>query len=159
MSERIEVSKEIAAPPEAVDAAITDVTRMGQWSPECFACEWQEGSEGPAVGAVFDGQNRNGAKEWTGQGTVTEAEPGRRFAVECSMYGFHYSTWGYEIEPTASGSRVTEWTQDFRPDDVLTMSVQISGVAGRADRQLSAERNRRGMSQTLERLAQALEGH
>jgi uncharacterized protein YndB with AHSA1/START domain len=152
MPERIEVSREIAAPPEAVYAAISDVTRMGEWSEECVACEWHDGHAVPAVGATFDGHNRNGDHEWTTQGKVIEADVGRAFAFECSMYDFHYSTWGYRIEPTASGSMVTEWSEDLRPEAALEMSRQLSGVDDRA------ERNNQTMSGTLDRLAAALEG-
>ncbi len=151
MAENLEITRDIAASPEAVYAAISDVTRMGEWSEECHACEWHEGFEGPAVGATFDGHNRNGEHEWTTQGRVVEAEPGRAFAFECSMYDFHYSTWGYRIEPTASGSRVTEWSEDLRPESAMEMSQQMSGVADRT------ARNREMMSTTLERLAAALE--
>jgi uncharacterized protein YndB with AHSA1/START domain len=152
MTNRIEISRDIAAPPEAVYAAISDVTRMGEWSEECLGGEWHDGSDGPAVGASFDGHNRNGENEWTTQGKVIEAEPGRAFAFECSMYDFHYSTWGYTIEPTASGCRVTEWSEDLRPESVLEMSAQISGIEDRTGR------NRQTMSGTLDRLAAALEG-
>ena len=152
MAERIEITRDIAASPEAVYAAISDVTRMGEWSTECHACEWHEGVDGPAVGATFDGHNRNGDKEWTSQGKVIEAEPGRAFAFECSMMDFHFSTWGYRIEPTEDGCRVTEWSEDLRPESVLEFSQQMSGVDDRAGR------NRETMRGTLERLAAALEG-
>lgn len=151
MSERIEISRDIAASPEAVYAAISDVTRMGEWSQECYACEWHEGVDGPAVGATFDGHNRNGEHEWTTQGKVIEAEPGRAFAFECSMMDFHYATWGYRIEPTETGCRVTEWSEDLRPESALEFSKQISGIDDRT------ARNRQTMSGTLERLAAALE--
>ena len=151
MVDRLEISRDIAASPEAVYAAISDVTRMGEWSEECVACEWHEGVDGPAVGATFDGHNRHGDKEWTSQGKVIEATPGKAFAFECSMMDFHYSTWGYRIEPTGSGCRVTEWSEDLRPESVMELSKQISGVEDRT------ERNRRTMSGTLERLAAALE--
>jgi uncharacterized protein YndB with AHSA1/START domain len=151
MVDRLEVSRDIAAPPEAVYAAISDVTRMGEWSEECHTCEWHEGVAGPAVGATFDGHNRYGDNEWTTQGKVIEADAGRAFAFECSMMDFHYSTWGYRIEPTATGCRVTEWNEDLRPESVLEFSQQISGVADRN------ARNRQTMSSTLERLAAALE--
>ncbi|MFZ0250721.1 MAG: SRPBCC family protein [Acidimicrobiales bacterium] len=151
MTKRLEISLDIAAPPERVYAAISDVTRMGEWSEECHTCEWHEGSDGPVVGAVFDGHNRNGTHEWTTQGKVIEADPGRAFAFECSMMDFHYSTWGYRIEPTGAGSRVTEWSEDLRPDSVLEFSRQTSGVDDRT------EQNRRNMSLTLARLARALE--
>lgn len=151
MTPRIEISRDIAAAPEAVYAAISDVTRMGEWSEECHACEWTGGSEGPTVGATFEGHNRNGEHEWTTQAKVVEAEPGRAFAFECSMYDFHFSTWGYRIEPTDTGCRVTEWSEDLRPESALEFSRQTSGIDDRA------ARNRQTMSGTLERLAAALE--
>jgi hypothetical protein len=151
MADKLEISRDIAASPEAVYAAISDVTRMGEWSEECHTCEWHDGFAGPVVGATFDGHNRNGDKEWTSQGKVIEADPGRGFAFECSMFDFHYATWGYRIEPTDSGSRVTEWNEDLRPESAMEMSQQMSGVTDRTGR------NREMMSSTLERLASALE--
>lgn len=153
MADKLEITRDIAAPPEAVYAAISDVTRMGEWSEECYACEWHEGFDGPVVGATFDGHNRHGENEWTTQGKVIEAEPGRAFAFECSMMDFHYSTWGYRIEPTETGCRVTEWNEDLRPEFALELSRNISGVEDRT------ARNRRTMSGTLERLATALESN
>ena len=151
MADRIEISRDIAASPEAVWAAISDVTRMGEWSEECVGCEWHDGVEGPVVGATFNGHNRNGDKEWTSQGKVVEAEPGRSFVFQCSMYDFHFSTWGYRIEPTETGCRVTEWSEDLRPESALEFSKKMSGVDDRA------ERNRHTISGTLDRLAAALE--
>ena len=151
MTERIEISRDIAADPEAVYAAISDVTRMGEWSGECHRCEWLDGADGPAVGATFDGHNRNGDKEWVTQGTVVEAEPGRAFAFECSMHGFHYATWGYRIEAIDGGSRVVEWTEDLRPESALEFSKQTSGIDDRD------ARNRETMTGTLDRLAAVLE--
>jgi len=152
MAERLEITRDIAASPDAVYAAISDVTRMGEWSEECHACAWHEGFDGPVVGAVFDGHNRNGEHEWTTQGKVVEAEPGRSFVFECSMFDFHFSTWGYRIEPTATGCRVTEWSDDLRPESALEFSKKTSGIDDRADR------NRQTISGTLDRLAAALEG-
>lgn len=67
------------------------------------------------------------------------------------MMDFHYSTWGYHIDPTESGSRVAEWNEDLRPESVMEFSRQTSGVDDRT------ERNRRTMSITLARLAESLE--
>ena len=151
MTERIEISRNIAAAPEAVFAAIADVTRMGEWSQECYACEWHTGFDHAIVGATFDGHNRNGDHEWTTQGKVIEATPGRAFAFECSMFDFHYSTWGYRIEPTSGGCRVTEWSEDLRPESVMEFSKQTSGVEDRT------ARNRQTIRGTLDRLAAAVE--
>lgn len=151
MTPQVEITREIAASPEAVYEAISDITRMGEWSTECVSCAWHEGFDRPVVGALFDGHNVNGDHSWTTQGPVIEAEPGRAFTFECSMMDFHFSTWGYRIEPTATGCRVTEWSEDLRPDSILEFSQQLSGVD---DRQA---RNHETMSETLERLAHALE--
>ena len=151
MSTRIEISRDIAASPEAIYAAISDVTRMGEWSPECHTCEWHEGFEGPVVGATFDGHNRNGGYEWTTQGKVVQADSGMAFVFECSMFDFHFSTWGYTIEKIESGCRVTEWSEDLRPESAMEFSDQASGIKDRT------ERNRTTISSTLERLAISLE--
>ncbi|MFD4292465.1 SRPBCC family protein [Rhodococcus sp. NPDC058505] len=152
MGERLEVSREIAASPADVYAAISDVTRMGEWSRECHSCRWHDGVDGPAVGAVFDGHNRNGDHEWITQGTVVEADQGRSFVFDCSMHGVHYATWGYRIEPTAGGCRVTEWTEDLRTEQARAYAVRVSGVDDRV------ARNRETMTGTLDRIAAAVEG-
>ena len=58
-----QVSIHIDAPPEHVYDLVTDVTRMGEWSPETHRCRWVEG-DGPAVGARFKGDNRRGRARW-----------------------------------------------------------------------------------------------
>jgi hypothetical protein len=125
---------------------------MCDWPEECYACEWHDGFDGPVVGAIFDGHNRHGDHEWSSQGKVIEADPGRAFVFACSMMDFHYSTWGYRIAPTEAGCRVTEWSEDLRPESAPEMSMKISGVEDRT------ERNRQTMRGTLDRLAAALEG-
>ena len=151
MADIIEITRDIAASPEAVYDAISDITRMGEWSAECDSCTWHDGFDSAVVGAKFDGHNHNGDKEWTTTATVVTADRGTAFVFECSMYDFHYATWGYRIEPTESGCRVTEWTEDLRPESALEFSKQTSGIDDRG------ERNRDTMSGTLERLAAALE--
>lgn len=61
MSKRIPhdaVTVEIAAAPDKVYAMVSDITRMGEWSPECVSCRWAKGATGPAVGARFKATNR-----------------------------------------------------------------------------------------------------
>ncbi|MGB8503197.1 SRPBCC family protein, partial [Mycobacterium sp.] len=50
----------IDAPPLAVYRLVSDITRMGQWSPECYRCEWLDGATGATVDARFRGHNRLG---------------------------------------------------------------------------------------------------
>ena len=56
-----EVSLHMDAPPEKVWALVSDVTRIGEFSPETFEARWTRGSTGPEVGASFKGHvKRNG---------------------------------------------------------------------------------------------------
>lgn len=151
MERHVEVSRQIKAPPEAVWSAITDVTRMGEWSPECHTCSWSDGFDGPAAGARFTGQNRNGDKEWTTEVEIVECVPRERFVFEGVFGDLRFSRWGYVLEPVDGGTRVTEVWDDLRPDNIIQATVQISGVADRASH------NRAGMERTLERLAAAVE--
>ncbi len=151
MTPDLEVSRDIAASPAVVFAALTDVTRMGEWSPETHAAEWAEGSTGAEVGAVFTGHNRNGDNEWTTEAVVVECVENERFVFDCRVGDFVFASWGYGIEATDQGCRVTEYWQDHRPDSVKAMSVEISGVEDRV------AHNEAGMAETLARLATAVE--
>jgi uncharacterized protein YndB with AHSA1/START domain len=107
-------STHIACPPEVVWAAIADVTRMGEWSPECVAARWV-GTSGPAVGASFEGDNeaRVGTrvvKRWTTTSVVTACEPAAVFEFLAS----EYTTWRYEFSTDGTGTRVVE-TFSYEP--------------------------------------------
>lgn len=151
MEPDLTVSRDIAAPPAAVYAAITDITRMGEWSPETVAAAWHEGHTGPAVGAVFSGTNRNGDKEWTTDAEVVELVEDERFFFDCRFGDFVFARWGYAIEATDAGCRVTEYWQDLRPEEMRSKPSSISGVSDRV------AHNRAGMEATLDRLAAAVE--
>ena len=129
MTRNVEVSRDIAASPDVVFAAISDVTRMGEWSTECHTCAWQEGHDAPVVGAVFNGENRNGEAEWTTQGVVTVAEPGLSFHFDAVARDYVFAKWGYNFEAIDGGTRVTEVWEDLRPEAALARSAAISGVA------------------------------
>ena len=53
----------IARSPEDVYDMVSDVTRMGEWSPVCKACWWDEGGS-PRVGAWFTGRNELPDRTW-----------------------------------------------------------------------------------------------
>jgi hypothetical protein len=55
----------IDARPDAVYTVVSDVTRMGEWSPETTKCEWIDGATGPAAGARFKGSNKRGFVRWS----------------------------------------------------------------------------------------------
>ena len=107
--ERGSASMDIAAAPEQVWALVADITRMGEWSPECFVAEWEDGSSSPAVGAHFHGSNRAGTYEWTVPCEITECEPGKVFEFVAPRGNDVVTRWRYEFAPNASGgTTVTE---------------------------------------------------
>ena len=151
MPEPVSVTKEIAASAEEVWALVTDISRMGEWSPETEACTWIKGATGPEVGARFKGSNRNGSKSWSTVAKVVEAAPGRTFAFDVAVGPFGVARWGYAIEPTEAGCTVTETWTDHRSALTKLISGPISGVSDRATH------NREGMAATLDRIAAAAE--
>ncbi len=58
---------------------LADVTRMGEWSPVCTACWWDEG-DGPHVGAKFTGRNERPERTWETRSEVVTADRGGEFA-------------------------------------------------------------------------------
>jgi hypothetical protein len=125
---------------------VSDVTRMGQWSPETRACRWVGGASGPSVGARFRGSNRFGWRRWSTTCTVTAADPGERFAFAVSLGSVPISQWSYEFRAEAGGCRVTEVFEDRRPRWMDVLGRPVMGIADRD------EHNRTTMRATLTNL-------
>lgn len=143
----VSVEQVITAPPDELWARVSDLTRMGDLSPESAGGRWLRGATGPVVGAKFKGDNQNGKKKWSTTGTVIEAEPGRVFAFDVTAGPFKVARWVYRFEPTESGCRVTETWTDQRGWFAKRTGKPISGVEDRASH------NRATMVATLDRLA------
>jgi len=126
---------------------VSDMTRMGQWSPENEGGRWLGGATGPQSGAKFRGANRIGKRKWNTVATVVDTDPGRRFSFRVSAMGLKVAEWSYTFEPTATGCRVTETWTEQRAGMFKPLARLVTGVADRATH------NRTGMEQTLERLA------
>ena len=98
MSHQVEVTKVIAAPPEQLYALVSDLPRMGEWSPENTGGKWVKGAAGPAVGAKFEGTNQLGKKKWKTLCTVTVADPGTEFGFDVTAAGMKVAGWGFRLE-------------------------------------------------------------
>jgi hypothetical protein len=142
-------SVEVDAAPEAVYALVSDLPRMGSWSPECTGVTWRGDVRTPGVGARFVGHNRSGRLRWSTFGQIVAAEPGRRFAFEVTLGPVKVARWEYVFEGNASGCTVTEQWTDRRPAPVRRMMDAAMGSRERA--------NRRGMQKTLTALKAAAE--
>jgi hypothetical protein len=99
---------DVARTPEDVYDLVSDVTRMGEWSPICQACWWDEG-DGPRVGAWFTGRNVTPEREWETRSQVVAADPGREFTWEVNN---GWVRWGFTLEAaTPNATRLTQsWT-------------------------------------------------
>jgi uncharacterized protein YndB with AHSA1/START domain len=106
-------SIEIAATPERVYRLITDITRMGEWSPECYRCTWLSGTGAAVPGARFRGYNKLGLYRWQTTAVITAAGEGRSFAFTTidDKTGRQETAWRYDLRPSPAGTVLTESCQ------------------------------------------------
>ena len=149
MVDRVEVSKDIPAPAGVVWRLVSDLPRMGEWSPENAGGSWVKGATGPAPGAKFKGHNANGSKTWSTLATVIDATPDERFSFLVTVGPLKVAEWSFDIAPTEEGCTVTETWIDRRGRLMTKVGAMATGVDDRA------EYNRDAMEQTLRRVAAA----
>lgn len=147
MSESIHV----AVPPDELYAMVSDVTRMGEWSPICRACWWDEGA-GPQVGAWFTGRNQTPERTWETRSQVVAADPGRRFGWEVNDGWVH---WEYTFEPDGDGTLLTEWWE-FLPKGIAGFHERF-GAAAQDEIAKRRDAARSGIPATLAAIKKAAE--
>lgn len=108
-----EVTERIEADPDAAWGAVCDIELPTRCTGELQSVRWLDGATGPAVGARFEGVNRNEVLgEWATVSTVVEVEPGRRWVWDVSgPDGPAWSRWGFEVDPVRGGSVVRQWVR------------------------------------------------
>jgi uncharacterized protein YndB with AHSA1/START domain len=142
----------ISAPSERVWALLADISRMGEWSPECVRCRWLPPSSAAEPGARFKGTSRNGRHRWSTTSTIVEAVPGRRLTFDVTYFRRPVARWSYEFEsPEPNCTKLTESVEDRRGPVLRLVSPFVTGSRDRA------ERNAATMATTLERLKAAAE--
>ncbi|HZP15210.1 MAG TPA: SRPBCC family protein [Nocardioides sp.] len=119
----------IGAHAEMLYALVSDVTRMGEWSPENVGGRWRGDSTAPSVGARFRGSNRRGWRRWSTRCTVVDATPGQKFAFEVAVAGIPASRWTYEFQPDGNTTVVTETWTDRRPRWFAVLAGATMGIA------------------------------
>ena len=136
----------IEASPATVWALVSDVTRIGEFSPETFEAEWVDGASGPTVGAHFRGHvKRNGIGPiyWT-DCKVTVCEPERDFGFAVYANGSRVNNWRYQLTERDGGTQVTE-SFELARSPLIRAYWALAGWRRRGT-------NERGMQQTLERI-------
>ncbi len=142
----------MTAPPDRVWDLVSDVTRIGEFSPETFEAQWLDGATGPRAGARFRGhvrRNGRGPVYWT-TCTVTVADPEREFGFSVAgLGGSIANTWRYSLERTPDGTDVTE--SFAMPATLVNRLYWALGGPSRLRTNLN------GMRTTLERIKAVVE--
>jgi uncharacterized protein YndB with AHSA1/START domain len=141
---------EINAPVAKVWSLVSDPSRMPQWSPQCRIMK--------ALGPIRPGTrtinlNRRGLLFWPTTSVITEVVPERKFAFRIPI---NTSVWSYELEATATGTRLIETRH--AENGVTAVSTAVTKAAlGGVD---SFEQELlEGMSQSLARIKAAAEAN
>jgi uncharacterized protein YndB with AHSA1/START domain len=141
------VTIHMKATPQRVWELVSDVTRIGRYSPETFEAEWVDGATGPATGAKFRGHvnrnRRNVMRYWT-TCTVRECEPGKVFAFGVGKSDRPLNIWRYDIVEAGDGCDVTE-SFTLTPTFGLRLYWAVLGWS-------RGKTNRNGMRATLEKV-------
>jgi hypothetical protein len=149
-----EGSISVARSPEELYDLVSDVTRMGAWSPICTACWWEDEGTGPRVGARFRGRNETAEHGvWETRSRVVAAERGREFAWEV---GEAYVRWGYRFTPEAGGTRLTESWQ-LLPAGRAMFLDKYGPDGGPARIELRTRQAHEGIPQTLTAIKRSAE--
>ncbi len=146
-----EVSLHMEAPPEKVWALVSDVTRIGEFSPETFEAEWTRGSTGPEVGASFKGhvkRNGVGPTYWS-PCQVTRCVPNEIFEFAVGTDNTTLTNWGYRLAAEGAGTIVTEYFR-LEPKPYMRAYWALLGP-------LRGRTNERGMRTTLARMKAVVE--
>jgi len=154
MSERaareLRAETTIAAPPDQVWDALTDLRRMGEWSPEVVRMVPLKPG-GLKLGQQYLGINRRKAVIWPSRSVIAQLDHGRSLAWDTRSSG---ARWIYDLEPEASGTRVVHRRPVPRRLTFLSNAFATLFLGGRDHHADDLERD---MQQTLDRLKAAVE--
>ena len=145
------VTVHMDATPEQVWALVSDVTRIGEFSPETFEAEWLDGATGPEVGARFRGhvkRNEKGPIYWS-TCKVTVCKPLEEFAFAVVQGDNAVNNWGYKLAAADGGTDVTEYFH-LAEKPPLKIYWFFAGWA-------RGKTNRNGMQRTLEAMKAVVE--
>jgi uncharacterized protein YndB with AHSA1/START domain len=139
---------DIDAPVDKVWELITDTRRMPEWSPQCRMMK--------PLGPLRQGTrtlnlNRRKRLYWTTTSTITEVVPQRKFAFRVNT---NNTIWSYELEPTATGTRVVESRHaenGVKPASNFLVNMLFGGVPSFEDELVD------GMNASLARIKAAAE--
>jgi len=126
---------EIDATRDVVYALVSDVTRTGEWSPECVRCRWLGGATAAVAGARYRGASRNGWRRWSTTSTIHVARPGVELVWDVTYLGRPVARWAYRLTELDGGrTLLDESVEDRRERWLQIASPWITGTRDRAAR-------------------------
>ncbi|MGB8406677.1 MAG: SRPBCC family protein [Mycobacterium sp.] len=150
--QQLEHSIEIAATPADVWAAVSDVRRMSEWSPQVESTRLRNGANDVALGVEFTNLNSKDGLKWTTHGTVVRLEPAREIAFRINE---NWVIWSLRLEPTPRGG--TQLTQRRETPDGMSPASQQSVEDYLGGHVAFTELMSIGMRQTLQAIKTAVE--
>lgn len=141
----------IAADAETLYDMVSDVTRMGEWSPACTGCAWDDGAA-IEPGSWFTGQNQIGDFKYETRCEVIAADRGKEFAWIVGGVKEGPALWRYRFTAVDGGTEVAESSAVIRlsgPFAEMPEERLLGIVAG----------NQAGITTTLANLKAAAEGN
>ncbi|GAA2759901.1 SRPBCC family protein [Actinopolymorpha rutila] len=159
---RVDLERVVDVPPERMWDLLADVTRIGEWSPECVEAHWRDPGRGPVAGARFAATNRF-AHGGVGRVTcvVTEATRPRVFAwvvLDASDDPDRPgSVWTYELLPADAPGRTRVRHTFVHGPGESGLTVAVREHPERAEAVVAGRLAvlRRHMSTTLDRMVAA----
>ncbi|TFI45768.1 SRPBCC family protein [Rhodococcus sp. 1R11] len=103
MSKTLEATIDIDASPQAVWSVVSDLQRMGEWSPQCMKMKVFGGPVGKGTRTL--NINRKGLLVWPTSAKVVTFEPNKALAFRIVE---NKTIWSYTLTPTATGTTVVE---------------------------------------------------
>lgn len=94
--------------PQVAYGMVADLGRMGEWSPVCKVCTWDDGVTSAAVGSWFTGKNVAGDREWETRCEVVAATPGEELAWIVGGADEGSTRWGYRFNAVDGGTEIEE---------------------------------------------------
>ncbi|NLC97657.1 MAG: SRPBCC family protein [Actinomycetales bacterium] len=147
--ELITATIEVDATPEQVWALVSDLQRMGEWSPQCHRMFVRGGDV--ALGTRTLNINHEGKLWWPTRSQVIEFEPNRRISFKILE---NWTIWSYGLEETPTGTRVTHERHAPHGTSKLSKFLVKNFMTGAERFETHLER---GMNKTLSRIKAEVE--
>ncbi len=142
--ELITATIDVEATPADVWALVSDLKRMGEWSPQCHRMIVRGGDV--KLGTKTLNMNHEGALWWPTRSQVIEFEPEKRISFKILE---NWTIWSYELEAIDGGTRIVHTRHAPRGTSGLSKFLVKRFMQGPERFESHLER---GMNKTLARM-------